>query len=114
MVNDSKELKELIMQRPELPLIVLCNSEVVADDSYCWWYANDVRCNVGIYLDKEPEWTDKFYTDEDEFNEDLEEYIWDTYKADGVSDEQLECLVNEKIKEYEPHWKEAIEVWCDV
>ena len=116
VIQDASELRRLIAENPDLPIVVLCNSEMVADDYYCLWYANSVKCDVGIILDVElPFKNDKTYTDEDEFQEDLEEWLWDEMCEEEYEPDEavFEEAVKEKMKYYEPYWKKVIEVWCD-
>ena len=66
------ELKELIAKYPDYPIVVLVDSEVVADDDYGWWYAPEIRFNIGEILDCEQDINDeRVYVDRDEFEEDL-------------------------------------------
>ena len=36
-MNNSEKLLKLVQENPDLPVIPMVDSEVVADDSYYWW-----------------------------------------------------------------------------
>lgn len=46
MIN---ELIKLIKENPDLPIVPMVDSEVVADDSYSWWLGKWGRCEVTRY-----------------------------------------------------------------
>ena len=43
------EIIKLIRENPELPIVPMVNSEVVADDSYSYWMGKWGRCEVTEY-----------------------------------------------------------------
>ena len=70
--KQTDELKKLIAEHPDYPIVVLCNYEVCGDDSYLWWYAPDLHFSIGEILDCEQAINDeKVYTDRDDFEEDF-------------------------------------------
>ena len=77
-LKQTDELKELIAKYPDYPIVVLVDSEVVADD-YGWWYAPEIRFGIGEILDCEQDVDDeKTYIDRDEFEDDLRDKLsWD-------------------------------------
>lgn len=108
------ELKKLIAEHPDYPIVVLCSSDVVADDGYNWWYASSMTFSIGEILDCELEDTDKIYTDRDEFQEDLEDRLYNSGNYDDLSDEEFMEIVQEFALEYEPYWKNVIQIMADV
>ena len=38
-ITQTDELKKLIAEHPDYPIVVLCGNEVVCDDSWGYWYA---------------------------------------------------------------------------
>ena len=48
-MHDSKELLELIKENPDLPVVPMVGTEVVADDTYCYWMGSWGICKVTEY-----------------------------------------------------------------
>lgn len=126
---DTTEFRKLVAENPELPIVFLVDSDVVADGDYSSWYCSDVKCYKSVILDCDQSINDeKIYTDESDFEEDLEEYIWNNFedysptchKCWGKS--RLECeecgfeptdvevgeILKKELGKYEPFWKECI------
>lgn len=113
--KQTEELKQLITEHPDYPIVVICNSDVVADDGYNWWYAPDISFSIGEILDCEQEVNDeKVYTDRDDFEEDLADVIGDSGDYDETTDEEFDKIVQEELKKYEPYWKKVIRIRADV
>ena len=114
-LKQTDELKELIAKYPDYPIVVIVDSEVVADYDYGWWYAPEIRFDIGEILDCEQDINDeKTYIDKDEFKEDVEYYLscYDGYET--YTDEEFDKLVEEKYQEYEPYWKKVIQIRASV
>lgn len=113
--TQTDELKRLIEKYPDYPIVVMCASEVVSDDDYRWWYAPDIKFDIGEILDCEQDIDDtKVYTDMDDFEDDVRDKLsWDD-EYENLSDEEFEKAVKEKLKEYEPYWKKVIVIKADV
>ena len=109
------KLKKLIAEHPDLPIVVIVNTEVVADDDYNWWYAPDISFSLGEILDCEQDVNDmKVYTDRDDFEEDLADVLGDSGDYDETTDEEFDKIVQEELKKYEPYWKKVIQIRADV
>ena len=110
------ELKKLIAEHPNLPIVVIVSSDVVADDDYAWWYAPDIRFTMGEILDCEQDINDeKTYTDRDDFEEDVRYCIEnDDDLMESITDEEYEKEVKRILDEYEPYWKDVIQIRADV
>ncbi len=109
------ELKKLMAEYPDLPIVVIVNAEVVADDDYNWWYAPSITFSFGEILDCEQDVNDmKVYTDRDDFEEDLADILGDSGDYDETTDEEFDKIVQEELKKYEPYWKKVIQIRADV
>ena len=109
------ELKKLIAEHPDLPIVVIVNAEVVADDDYNWWYAPDVSFSLGELLDCDQDVNDmKVYTDRDDFEEDLQNILCDLEEFENATDEEFNQAVKEQLADYEPYWKQVIQIRADV
>ena len=112
--KQTDELKQLISEHPDYPIVVLCSYEVVSED-YGWWYAPDLRFSIGEILDCEQDVNDeKTYTDRDDFEEDLAEILWDSGDYDETTDEEFDAIVKTELAKYEPYWKKVIQIRADV
>lgn len=113
-LKQTDELKELIAKYPDYPIVVLVDSEVVADD-YGWWYAPEIRFGIGEILDCEQDIDEeKTYTDRDEFKEDIEYHLSCYDEYENLSDENFDYLVEKTYQEYEPYWRKVIQIYADV
>ena len=113
-LKQTDELKKLIAEHPDYPIVVICSSDVVSDD-YGWWYAPSLSFSIGEILDCEQSINDmKVYIDRDDFEDDVRDKVsWDDNLADDT-DEAYEEKVQEILKQYEPYWKNVIQISADV
>ncbi len=109
------ELKKLIAEYPDLPIVVIVSTEVVADYDYNWWYALDISFSLGELLDCEQDVNDtKVYTDRDDFEEDLRDILCDLEEFEEATDEEFDQAVKEQLAVYEPYWRQVIQIRADV
>lgn len=114
-MKQTDELKKLIAEHPDYPIIVMVANEVVADDFYGWWYAPSLSFSIGEILDCEQGVDDeKVYIDRDDFEEDLADILGDSGDYDETTDEEFDKIVQEELKKYEPYWKKVIQIRADV
>ena len=115
LIKQTEELKKLIEEHPDYPIVVLCHSDVCANDDYNWWYAPTLSFAVGEVLDCEQDIDDmKVYCDRDDFEEDLANSLGDSGNYDEATDDEFDAIVRNKLAEYEPYWKKVIEIRADV
>ena len=114
IVKDSAELRKMIAENPNLPIVVMSSYEACTDEYY-WTYCSDVRCEVGEVLDCECPWKEgRVYSDRIEFEEDLVDYLSDTIEnANKMSDEEFNNLVATQKDVYEEYWHKAIIIKAD-
>lgn len=114
-IKQTDELKKLIAEYPDYPIVVMVNNEVVADDTYGWWYAPCLSFSIGEILDCEQDINEeKTYIDRDEFEEDMyDKYTWDE-EYEKLDNFEFDEMVEKKLKEYEPYWKKVIQINADV
>ena len=108
--DEYKELKQLIIENPDLPLIFFATDEANSGD----WSSElaSARGYKGIVLDCNGVRDDRIYTDESDLEEDISDMLFDEHGHDW-SDEEYDKAIAEKMKEYEPHWVEAIIIMVD-
>lgn len=105
--ENTNKLRELILQRPELPIVVLTDYEVVGD-GYGWWFGCDISFSIDklILVNKYGE--DTTIDDPIEFEEYIQNELADMDEYKDLSDEDFDELVKTKVKEYEALWTECI------
>ena len=109
-VDEYKELKQLIIENPDLPLIFFATDEANSGE-YSSELA-DARAHKGVVLNCTGIQEDHIYTDEDDLESDILDMLFDEHGHDW-SDEEYEAAVAEKMKEYEPYWVNAIIITVD-
>ena len=115
LAHQTDELKKLIAEHPDYPIVVLCSSEVVSDDGYNWWYAPCLRFYIGEILDCEQEINDeKYFTDREEFEEELRDKLSYQEEYENLSDDEFDKVVKAELEKYEPYWTKVIEIRADV
>lgn len=114
IVKDSTELRKLIAENPELPIVVMVGEEATSSDYY-WTYCSDLRCEVGEVLDYACPWNDtRVYNDRIEFEEDLADYLSrEIEDADEMPDAEFDRIVETWKDKYSQHWHKAIIVMAD-
>ena len=110
------ELKKLIEEHPDYPIVVLVNSDVVADDDYCWWYAPSLRFRLGEILDCDQDINDeKVFSDRSDFEKAIRyRFECDDSISEDITDEEFDQLVKKEMQKYEPYWKDVIVIYADV
>lgn len=114
-LKQTDELRKMILEHPDYPIVVIVNSEVVGDDFYNWWYAPDLSFSLGEILDCEQDIDDeKTYTNREEFMEDIEDRVSWNDEYENLSDNEIDKIVENIYRSYEPYWKKVIQIRADV
>ena len=109
LLHSADTLKALIMNNPDLPLVVFAGIDANNGD-YSYMSCSSCRANVGEFLDCMQDINDEIcFTDRDEFREELE-YLYSDF--DG-SESEFEQLIDNALDEYEPYWKPCIIIHVD-
>lgn len=107
LLHNTDVIRKLILENPDLPILVLVGDDANKGE-YCYEAVWDVDWNIGEFLDCEQRIDeDKIYTDRDEFEEDLEQYLWDEANK-YMPEDEFEMLLKKELKRYEPYWKRCI------
>lgn len=108
LLHATDELRELILEHPELPLLVFAGQE---SNNGEWGYmaCGIARAEIGEFLDCEQTVNDeRCFTDRDDFQEEME----NNSDFDGT-DEEFAEYIKGKMAEYEPYWKPCIILYVD-
>ena len=113
ILMDNTELKTLILENPDLPLLVFATEEANSGE----WYTElaSCRCCKGIVLDATKDcWlpdAERIYTDEEDLEDDIRDALCDDFAH--LSDPEFNSMVEEKMKTLESYWKECIIITVD-
>jgi hypothetical protein len=103
-----KELLNLIQENPNLRIVPLVASEIVADDNHCWWCGSWGKAKLDEYWVSD----DRIYLKDNDFEDLVQEFIDVNYEDyPNLSDEELDKIAEEKVNSYE--WKKAIIVYIE-
>lgn len=111
MLKSSEELRKLIIENPNLPILTFVSDDANSRD-YQYVTAN-ISCDKGWVLDAPAQMLpifDKVYTDEEDLENDIRDDLYDSDTKE-LSDEEFDKLVSDKLKELELYWKECIIIW---
>lgn len=114
MVKATDELRKLILEHPELPLVVLAGENACTYD-YSSMFCTDVRAYIGEFLDcEQPFDEERAYDDRVDFEDAVREYYEDYCDEhfDG-NEAEYEEYIEKKIAEYDPYWKKCIILYVD-
>lgn len=118
LTANTDELKKLIEEHPDYPIVVLAGEEANGGDYY-WMYCSDIRFSVGEILDCEtPYYDESVCSDRECFEEQMADWLYDKLSDDGVdmqsiSNDEFDKRLKEEIEKYEPYWKKVIVIWAN-
>lgn len=114
LIHDNSELRKLISENPDLPIVVLA-SEEAACPNYCWTYCNDVRCALYQLLDAiTPYDADDghVFTDKFEFEEAIVEAFMEDEQYHAMSEDEFDDAVKNEMDKYESSWHRVIAIFA--
>lgn len=89
LTKSSDELKQLIAENPDLPIVVLVGQDAVSDD-YGYTYCTQIHFSIEEILDCTlPFGDDYLYNDRDDFENALSDYLADCEEYENLSDEEF-------------------------
>lgn len=114
LTKNTDELKRIIAENPDLPIVVLTGVE-----ENRWMYCSKISFEVGELLDAEVPYQESVETDRINFEGQIEEWMWNEWLWNEMSEEDTEpdeekfkiALEKEKEK-YEPYWKKVIAIYA--
>ena len=110
LAKNSDELKKLIAENPDLPIVVLASDDASCGD-WAWTYCSSVSFNISEILDCDYyDYDDTVFTDRERLEEKISDDLYDEYCDKG--DEEYDEAVNRKMEELEPYWKKVIAIYA--
>lgn len=108
--HNSDELKKLILENPDLPIVVLAGEEASGYDFY-WTYCCNVSCSISEILNCDySDYDDTVFTDRDRLREKIEDDLYDEYC--DKSEEEYDAAVKRELEKYEPYWQKVIAIYA--
>ena len=109
VLYETDELRRLITENPDLPLVIFAGEEANIGSEYSYMLCTSVSASVGEFLDNEI----TFEAEQCFFDRsDLEIYLTENEDFDGT-DAEFDIYIADKMKEYEPYWRKAIIVYVN-
>lgn len=114
LVHDTTELRKLIAENPELPIVVLAGEDSWWDQGYAWYFCHDVKVHIDEILDCQLPFGDGYiYNDKEDFEEALWEYLDETEEYGSYPEEVAEAAFQQELEKYKPYWKKVIAIYAD-
>ena len=94
-LEDTTELRKLIMENPDLPLLIFCGSESNSGE-FPYESNKDVGCDIEELTLYKNWWIPK-----DEYEEQLRDDLCDEEEYKDTTDEEYDEMINQKVNETE-------------
>ena len=94
-LNDTTELRKLIIENPDLPLLIFCGEDSWRDE-YTYERADVRRAEI-----KELTLYNDYWLDKDDYEEELADNLSDEEEYKDLSEEEYEHMIKEKVTETE-------------
>lgn len=111
LTEKSDELKKLILENPDLPIVVLAG-ENANDGYYGWMYCSSISFSIDEILDCDfYDYNDAVFNDRDNLETSIGDILYDEYC--DKSEEEYEEAIKNKLTELEPYWTKVIAIRVD-
>lgn len=108
LLHSCEHLREILLERPELPLLVFAGEEANGGD-FPFVCCGNIRAEIGEFLDCRQEvYEELASTSREEFQDAIE-----TYSDFEGTDEEFDKYIKARMAEYEPYWKPCIILYVD-
>lgn len=110
LAKESDELKKLILENPDLPIVVLAGEDAYNGDTY-WMFCSSISFHIEEILDCDyVGYDDCVFTDKDLLEEYIADQLYDEYC--DKSEEEYEAAIKRKMEEFEPYWTKVIAIYA--
>lgn len=110
LTHKTDELKKLILENPDLPIVVLAGEEA-NNGFFSWMFCTSISFRIGEILECDfYDYDDTVFTDRDRLEEKIEDDLWDEYHE--KSKEEYDDAVKKEVEKYEPYWKRVIAIYA--
>lgn len=104
-LNYTATLRNLILENPDLPLVVFAGQDACDSWQYTSQLCTRVNAYIGEILNCDVHFSNMCYTDRDEFRDDLEDYFYSDFEG---KEEEFNKFIDKKLQEYEHDWVPCI------
>lgn len=94
-INDTAELRNLILENPELPLLIFCG-----EDAWHDIYAYE-QASAGVKGIQELTLYDNYWLEKDDYEEGLSDILCDQEEYKDLTDEEYDQMIQQKVAETE-------------
>ena len=110
LAKNSDELKKLILENPDLPIVVLADEDSNCGD-WRWTYCSSITFSIDEILDCDYyDYDDTVFVDRDRLEEHIEDMLYDEYC--DKPEEEYEAAIKNKLAELEPYWTKVIAIYA--
>lgn len=110
LTKSSDELKKLILENPDLPIVVLAD-ESASCDYWGWTYCSIISFSISEILDCDYyDYDDVVFTDKERLEEKIADDLYDDYC--DKPDEEYEAAIKREVEKYEPYWQKVIAIYA--
>lgn len=112
LAKNTSELKRLIAENPDLPIVVIVGEGAIED--YACAYCNKVCFGIDEILDCEVPYQEFVETDRINFEEQMEDWLWSEMSCDEhePTEEEFQIALEKEKERYEPYWKKVIAIYA--
>ena len=111
LTQKTDELKKLILENPDLPIVVLAGEDANID-YWGWTYCSSISFGIDEILDCDYyDYDDRVFTDRDRFEEVVADNLYDEY-YDKEEEEEYDTVIKRELEKYEPYWKKVIAIYA--
>ena len=111
LTKNSDELKKLILENPDLPIVVLAGQDAHIGDDYRWMYCSSISFAIDEILDYDfYDYDDTVFTDRDRLEEKISDDLYDSYY--DKPEKEYDEAIKREVAKYEPYWKKVIAIYA--
>jgi len=104
IIHNTEALRKLILENPDLPLLVFAGEE--ANNGDYTWMSCDLYVEKGEALDCKGPKDERLYTEREELEEDVAEELY--REVGDIPDEEYKKMLKERMDKYEEYWTDCI------
>lgn len=107
LLHSTEDLRKIIIDNPDLPLLVFAGEDANNGD-YPYMSCSCINSHIGEFLDCSQTISENCYTDRDDFEHDLADYLCDCEDGAAMTDAEFDARLKQELAKYEPYWKKCI------
>lgn len=114
LIHDATELRKLIAENPDLPIVVLASEEANSGE-WGWQYCCNVSCEVQEILDVKTPYDREdgiIFHDRGDFEEAIADHKCDLESYKSMSDHEFDEAVRREAAMYDRCWRKVIAVYA--